>query len=58
MRIRAAVGLALTIIVLKLLAPNVYSGIEGTVVGFLNVTQTLFAQANTVIDHGVDLNGF
>jgi hypothetical protein len=41
MGIFRALGLGLTIVILKLLLPDVMSGIEGTLVAFFGVTQAL-----------------
>jgi hypothetical protein len=41
MGIFKALGLGLTIVILKLLLPDVMSGIEGTLVAFFSVTEKL-----------------
>ncbi len=43
MGIFKALGLGLTIVILKLLMPDVMSGFEGTLTAFFGVTQTVFS---------------
>jgi hypothetical protein len=42
MGIFKALGLGLTIVILKLLMPGVMSGFEGTLTAFFGVTETVF----------------
>lgn len=44
-----AVGLGIGIIVLKLLLPDVMSGIEGTLVAFFGVTQLILAHVGVAL---------
>lgn len=46
MKILRAVGLGLAIIVLKFLAPPVYSGLEETILAFLEALQEILAMDN------------
>ncbi len=43
MGIFKALGLGLVIVILKLLMPDVMSGLEGTLASFFGVTQTILA---------------
>ena len=43
MGIFKALGLGLTIVILKLLMPDVVSGLEGTLGSFFGLTQTIFS---------------
>lgn len=43
MGIWKALGLGLTIVILKLLMPDVVSGLEGTLASFFGLTQTIFS---------------
>ena len=46
MGIFKALGLGLTIVILKLLMPDVVSGLEGTLTSFFGLTQTIFSNVN------------
>ena len=52
MRILGAIGLGMTIVVLRLLVPEVYAGLEGALVQFFETAQVLLAHAETVISTG------
>ena len=45
MGILKAVGLGLTIVILKLLLPDVMNGFEGTLTAFFSVTQTVLERS-------------
>ena len=45
MGISRAIGLGLTIVILKLLLPDVMNGIEGTFTAFFSVTQTVLERS-------------
>jgi hypothetical protein len=49
MGIFKALGLGLTIVILKLLMPDVMSGFEGTLSAFFGLTQTLLSNVDSNI---------
>lgn len=50
MGIFKALGLGLTIVILKLLMPDVMSGLEGTLSSFFGLTQSLLSSAQSTLD--------
>lgn len=46
-------GLAITIVVLRLLVPKIWEGLEGTIVQFFELAQVLMAHAETVVTGGL-----
>ncbi|MBI5135189.1 hypothetical protein HZA86_03065 [Candidatus Uhrbacteria bacterium] len=52
MRILAAVGLGLTIIVLKSLTPTIWVGFERTLLQFFELLQVVMTHLETVVGRG------
>lgn len=50
MGIFKALGLGLTIVILKLLMPDVMSGLEGSLSAFFGVTETLFSNVQSNLE--------
>lgn len=50
MGIFKALGLGLTIVILKLLMPDVMSGLEGTLAQFFGLTQSLLSSAQSTLN--------
>jgi len=46
-------GLAITIVVLRLLVPRIWEGLESTILQFLELSQVLMAHAETVLNGGL-----
>jgi hypothetical protein len=49
MKVLGAVGLGLTIIILKFLMPDVFHGIEKTLVEFLNLLEGVLSKGQTAL---------
>lgn len=50
MGIFKAMGLGLSIVILKLLMPDVMSGLEGTLSAFFGITETLLTNAQSNLE--------
>lgn len=46
-------GLAITIVVLRLLVPRIWEGLESTILQFFKLAQVLMVNAETVVNGGL-----
>ncbi len=46
-------GLSLTIVVLRLLVPRIWEGLESTILQFFELAQVLMVHAETVVNGGL-----